>query len=297
MIVPGNIQNFSFVDDSYSVFLPSGVYKIECWGASGGSAASGSGGEGGFVSGFILFRSPIELFVFPGGSGQANGLNSYNGGGRGGIHFGNMMASGGGGTDVRLHSNDLSSRIIVAGGGGGSASNPTSYTTTGGSGGGIIGGNGTKSGANIENLVESSGGTQISGGYGSPSGSFGFGGNSSGFAGGGGGYYGGGATTLITSTISAGGGGSSFISGHSGCKAYQKEDEFHPSGHIFTQTIIHNGNEYFYSPYNIFEEGHHGDGYVRITFIYKYYYSLCVYNNPFNTYIANFLYIMILSYL
>ena len=132
---------------------------------------------------------------------------SFNGGGYGWAYYTNMyVSSGGGGTDLRLKTDDLNSRIIVAGGGGGSGYH-TDVTSdyTGGDGGGI---NGTSSTSGAEGATDSGPGqSPVSGG-------FGFGGNVTTHldghdgCGGGGGYYGGAAGLMYTS---GGGGGSGFI--------------------------------------------------------------------------------------
>ena len=72
-----------------------------------------------------------------------------------------------------------------------------------------------------------------------------------------------------------GGGGSSFISGHSGCKAITSSSTStsithsssanHYSGKVFTNTVMKAGNESIPSPTGGTETGHSGNGYCKIT--------------------------------
>lgn len=126
----------------YTIEIPySGVYKLECWGASGGSIGEGTGGKGGYVWANGYFVSGTVLYIY---IGQAGGSSSATAGGGGAA---DNSTSGGGSTDIRYNGTDLSSRIMVAGGGGGGSRSQTtsvgssSYTPTtvyaaGGNGGG-----------------------------------------------------------------------------------------------------------------------------------------------------------------
>jgi len=122
----GNVQQY--------VVPKSGNYKIECWGASGGS----SNLCGAYTSGVISLTEGTTLFVYVGqiGSGitgkAVDNPGTFNGGGPGGRGgtYGNQYpngSSGGGATDVRMvggswnDSSSLNSRIIVAAGAGGIA--------------------------------------------------------------------------------------------------------------------------------------------------------------------------------
>ena len=224
-----NVSVVNFVTTTYSytgsvqqVDLPAGTYKLEVWGAEGGTAIHqsliGQGGKGGYSTGIFSITSNTTLFIVIGKSGS-NGISSYinptnssqhnseayNGGGYG---YG-MMGGGGGATHISTRTGVLSSLasykqdiIIVAGGGGGG-----DPWTTAGSGGGFKGGS----------CSTSEGGTQLSGGAGNVSagdGSFGKGANavwqdSCDQGGGGGGYYGGGSGNVTGSC--GGGGGSGYI--------------------------------------------------------------------------------------
>ena len=121
-----------------------GYYRLEVWGAQGGS-----GGNGGYSSGYVKFEKEEKLYVYVGGKGLDRayvGSNyqpgGFNGGGNSGIpsYYSSLgrvcdaLGSGGGATDIRKvkategnwydvnHENwetdeSLLSRIIVAGGG------------------------------------------------------------------------------------------------------------------------------------------------------------------------------------
>ena len=126
----------------------------------------------------------------------------YNGGGN---KNGEKWGSGGGSTHIaiitgllKVLENSKQDVIIVSGGGGGA------YSTNGSSGGGYVGNNGH----DREGFQTAIGGSQISGGTGYTSGTFGQGGicqeNRLNCAGGGGGFYGGGSAA---GTDGAGGSG------------------------------------------------------------------------------------------
>ena len=165
-----------------------------------------AGGKGGLVSG--------ELQVTPGDTLYINigGISGWNGGGNGGAFDAypslfNAGGKGGGGSDIRIGSNEIAQRVVVGGGGGGGlttywcCTTPT-RTISGGAGGYPSGSNAPY----INNWYASSaGGTQTSGcalfqGCNGPYSRNVWGG------GGGGGYYGGRALSG-----SSGGGGSSYF--------------------------------------------------------------------------------------
>lgn len=104
----------------------SGWYRIELWGASGGSTTSETGkeqagGKGAYTSGVIYFDKGTLLYFYIGGT-TTTAAGGTNGGGNGGTKTGK---GGGGSTDVRTKSGNwdlpesLQSRIMVAAGGGG----------------------------------------------------------------------------------------------------------------------------------------------------------------------------------
>jgi hypothetical protein len=283
----GNVQTFVVPID--------GNYKIELWGAQGGTSKYNSdgtgsdvpGGTGGYTAGTIFLKVNQILYVYVGGKGQ-NGAPSivatggYNGGGTGGASY--QGGSGGGGaTDIRLingtwnNITSLRSRIIVAGGGGG-ASNWVN-AVTGGHAGGLTGSDGLLNVGSISHPLPT-GGTQTTGGlaggtagFGSP-GSFGVGGNSQLYHGGGGGsgYYGGGGAGFTGGGVSSGAGGSSFISGYSGCNAIDANGNHtggpnHYSGYIFNNGNMTDGATQMTSPTGGLETGHTGNGYAKITYL------------------------------
>ena len=197
-----------------------GTYTLEVWGDQGGY----SGGEGGYTQGDITLNQNDNLNIYVGGQGNyytvAN--NSYYSGGYngGGNNFtgtcGYITAGGGGGTDIRLNSTTLTSRIIVAGGAGGGGTGPNG-TINSGYGGGTSGSAGNYGGN--YNSYNGQGGTQTSGGAGginggiAGAGTLGQGGYGTnyyyGSSGGGGGYYGGGGA----GTGMGAGGGSGYTGG------------------------------------------------------------------------------------
>ena len=225
-----------------------GKYKIEIWGAQGGSSSNNStyggyngsqaiGGYGGYSEGMVTLSKNQKLNIVVGGGGTSSGMNEfsvakggYNGGGNGGkgntsfYSIGCYSGAGGGGaTHVAFAAgilsgfkDNLSELLIVAGGGGG-AINHNIENNNGGSAGGIYGNAGSflKITTCNTNLPKISGGTQNSGYL------FGMGQagrdavnvscGQSGAAGGGGGFYGGMSQTENYDT-STGGGGSGYIS-------------------------------------------------------------------------------------
>src|SRR5574344_1212782 len=216
-----------------------GYYKLETWGAQGGTANTSYptvGGYGGYAMGIVSLTSSDTLYINVGGAGSPNNnsntsgaIGGYNGGGNSGyvntsIYGEIWTASGGGATHIvkasgllkNLSSNKDSILIVSGGGAGGFFHNNLSVHAwgKGGSGGGYIGGTGTTYGSGY---TVGQGGTQSAAGYTSASasypGGFGFGGYGVGgnsaiyyFSGGGSGYYGG------SGAVYAGaGGGSGYI--------------------------------------------------------------------------------------
>ncbi len=257
--------------------LYSGNYKVELYGAQGGSIDSYTGGLGSYTKGIINLKKNQTLYIYVGEQGfnKDNSTKTseytFNGGAsgnlrcydyRGGI---GTSISGGGATDVRLKNgqwddfNSLKSRIMVAAGGGGGYDLGT-HSAKGGAGGGLEGYSGAKDTA-VSNNYAGYGATQNSGG--DINGKFGKGGvaslntscNYSEGAGGGSGYYGGGGTRGTADlTSSSAAGGSSFISGHDGCDAIletstetniqHSNQSIHYSGLSFTNTLMIDGEGY-----------------------------------------------------
>ena len=131
-----NYETANTTDSPYSTYTAkgTGTYKLEVWGAQGGTYNSSyaTGGKGGYSVGTITLNEGDKLYVYvggPGGYGTSGASSSvtgggYNGGGAAGLNGG----TGGGATDIRFtsgtwnNSASLLSRVIVAGGGGGAYS-------------------------------------------------------------------------------------------------------------------------------------------------------------------------------
>ena len=227
--VVGTIENTSGCKSNGDIYLytkkeevftapVAGTYKIEAWGAQGGSASNTyHGGYGGYATATIELAEGEQLYINVGGEGDVTlqtgvvALGGYNGGG---IAMNEQDASasikvgsGGGASSVALESGLLSSFasdptpvLVVAGGGGGGKYYSSGNHGTGGSGGGFKGtdtkdiagqyGKGasqTEGGCNSDNWNCSSfGKANMPGSYIPVTGGGG------GYYGGGGGYYGGG---------------------------------------------------------------------------------------------------------
>ena len=267
-------------------FLP-GKYLFELYGASGGFTKYGKvndPGKGGYTKGVLKLPLRTKLYLYVGSQGgnttsepkhSEGGEPGYNGGAAGaydtGIQSNCPSAGGGGATDIRINEGDwnleesLKSRIMVAGGGGSAGC----YTLAcrGGNGGGINGEDGSPNECGIEG---GKGGGKINGTFGEglegEPGTI----EQSGEAGGsgGGGYYGGGSGGTSYSVTGSGGGGSSFVSGYFECVCRNHSlynESIHYSNIAFRSIIMENGLSTFKSPDGIEEEGHLGDGFVRIT--------------------------------
>ena len=283
-------------EQSYRI-VQSGYYKLEVWGAQGGSYNSSIiGGYGGYSTGVIYLNSGNTLFINVGESGHlcsSTGQDSsYNGGGGcNGSSDGYHYARGGGGaTHIALSSGTLASFdtnsdgtgsvaeikdiVIVAGGGGGSYYHGNGIYGSGGSGGGYIGCTGTN---NEAARTPATGGTQTTGGIGAKNGSFGLGAKSN--NGGGGGFYGGGATNGGYSAayqISGAGGGSGYIGNTQLTDAVMYCYNCEESPATATKTIntigeddsldnYHCSNGYNSTPTSKCAKA--GNGYAKITFL------------------------------
>ena len=273
----GRIWNFTYLDDTvedrYYTFNPTcdGTYKIELWGASGGTMDTDNlGGAGGYTKGNIELTSSDSLIVVVGGEGSndvtsdATLTGGYNGGGHGSYNstYDFECAGGGGSTDIRLVSEEfndfdsLKSRIMIAAGGGGSCNDRDAFVDVsesyGGAGGGLNGYDGY--GVEFDDGAAGKGATQTLAGQGqnpSHDGSFYQGCDSPApnddRAGAGGGYYGG----SCSSDNQAAGGGSSYISGYAGCNSISGSSTFnnithtdlpnHFSGKVFTESVMIDG--------------------------------------------------------
>ena len=262
-------MEFTTNDKPYQLFLRRGVYSVVLYGASGGYTTfhvNNDPGKGGMTKGILQLKAHTTLYLYVGGKGGDSnrgtpGKGGFNGGIIGGsdISKDNDCASGGSGgaTDIRIEGGDwndtqgLRSRIMVAAGGG--SAGCYIYAGKGGDGGGVEGmkGGDTAYSQYGKSVSGGSPGTQRSGSH------FGYGGKgqdgtypsqSEAAGSGGGGYWGGygGVNSNNGASGSGGGGGSSFISGHDGCIAINKNGEItesskHYSGIIFTHTSMKTG--------------------------------------------------------
>lgn len=161
LYVFSTIHNFDYTGTVQSLLLPPGTYKLETWGAQGGSNAAASsygitsktGGKGGYSTGQLTLLSERTVYAFVGGQGSSSGNGGWNGGGGGygsssynasNTNGVSRMGCGGGATDIALTTSDMTyssyrtnrssesllSRMIVAGGGSGGAMCYKGVTTT-----------------------------------------------------------------------------------------------------------------------------------------------------------------------
>ena len=253
--------------------VTTGIYKLETWGAQGGSYdETYHGGYGGYSSGLVNLEKGTMLYVNVGSQGEgacSTCKASYNGGGQGYGKGSNIASTGGGATHIATKSGLLSSLenfkddiLIVSGAGAGGYyhSYGTNYSSYGGNGGGF---NGTLGKKNSYQIAQA--GSQTSGGsagYRGTAGSFGKGGtyqnNTDGASGGGAGLYGGGGAAH-----SGSGGGSGYIGNSSLTNKVMYCYECEESNEEATKTV---------STTNVSEEAianyaKKGNGYARITFI------------------------------
>ena len=157
----GTTFDFEYTGTVQEVTLPKGKYKLQCWGAQGGTSygsPNGAGSKGGYSEGILTLTETKTLYVFVGGQGSRGSSTSlvnggWNGGGAStgfssytsGDEYGHSYpACGGGATDICTISSDMTyssgrtnrssesllSRCIVAGGGAGGSYRYTEYTTT-----------------------------------------------------------------------------------------------------------------------------------------------------------------------
>ena len=235
------VWNFDSKGEEDTFTVPkTGTYKLEVWGAQGGSVSQVAiGGYGGYSVGTINLTKDSIIYINSGGRGESNtdltnhyiSAGGYNGGGFAGADSQTVWAGGGGATHIsnssgllKTLSSNRNSLLIVSGGGGGASWHwfVNGPQNMGGSGGGYIGSDGSGS-------LYGTGGTQIAGGwvtvtdlqnssydynrfqnminkgqFGKGSDAFAQGGNYVTGGGGGAGFYGGGSG--YTSGSSAGGG-------------------------------------------------------------------------------------------
>jgi hypothetical protein len=283
-LVTGDILNCSYSGTFKSITLPTGVYKLEVWGAQGGDyknyLPSYRSSTGGYSIGTISLSSSITFYLYTGGKGtfaqnSSVAAGGFNGGGQ--ARAQRYTNSGGGGSDIRINSTSLYARVIVAGGGGGgrddgNQGNLASYSGAGGGASGLGGawygstslgtgrggrpGTATAGGAigNPENSETLFPGAFGIGGYTGSSSTYG--------VGGGGGWYGGGPG----SADADGAGGSGYVYTSSTVSNYPSGSLLN-SEYYLTNASTSAGSQSFISPSGSSEIGHSGDGYIRITII------------------------------
>lgn len=150
----GTVYNYSYTGTVQSVTLPAGQYKLQCWGAQGGTSSKGNavGSKGGYSEGILTLTKITTLYIFVGGQGASSGNGGWNCGGgasgstsynSGGTYGYSKYACGGGATDICTVTSDMTyssyinnrsaasllSRCIVAGGGAGGSYRHTEVTT------------------------------------------------------------------------------------------------------------------------------------------------------------------------
>ena len=256
------ILNYTGAVQNYVVPI-NGLYKIELWGAQGGTVGEYSvGGKGGYTVGEINLGQGEFLHAYVGGQGSFSKnksvLGGFNGGGASGYGSDTSGGSGGGATDIRMDGTELSNRIIIAGGGGGAGSkNDSSNLGTGGAGGGVSG----LLGAYSTVSYNGNPGTSTSGGNAATynenvtllptNGVLGIGGNGGSYndtyggGGGGAGYYGGGGGVRY----GTGAGGSGYCGSMLNCTTYDGATSFKSVNGLDN------------------EVGHSGNGAIKITLI------------------------------
>ena len=134
--------------EPYEFVLHEGIYLVELYGASGGSAKtitnaqrlsksetipefeiqrrggnalpkvlSSTSGAGAYTKGVLRLKSPTKAFLHIGGRGEYKrspySLGGYNGGGRGMTNGAYIGGGGGGSTDLRLEIDDFWHRVMA----------------------------------------------------------------------------------------------------------------------------------------------------------------------------------------
>ena len=275
--VIGDIINCPYSSTYKTITLPKGIYKLECWGAQGGSYNTTCvGGKGGYSVGTITLTKDETFYLYTGGQGQkasssATGIltGGFNGGGDSNANTSYYVCSGGGSSDIRIGQSSLYARVIVAGGGGGASYAKSAFN--GGYGGGTAGGAGTDYSTSYRG---GAGGTATAAGnsyYGTTANSttygtlasFGQGGSAISsyvqVAGGGGGWYGGGY-----SRRGAGGGGSGYVYTSATASQYPSGCTLN-SSYYLTDASTKAGDTSFTDYSGSTVTGHEGNGAIRIT--------------------------------
>ena len=219
------VWNYEYTGgEQYYIAQKSGNYKLEAWGAQGGTVEEYQGGYGAYTTGIININKNEKIYINVGNQPKVNANNNsapggYNGGGAAETKSINDIAGPGGGAssvsfksrEIKTYTEEEKNQIIMIAGAGGGAYKylNNNYQSSGGSAGGITGSNSPWDGLCVNRSTsDGTKSNQTTGGgisycgiqtyvY---NGSLGQGGiigttNPSGkwYAGGGSGYYGGGA--------------------------------------------------------------------------------------------------------
>lgn len=146
----GQTFSYEYSGTEKAVTLPAGNYKLEVYGAQGGSGNRGLGGFGGYAGAEITIAAETELLIQVGGMGEGRQQQGFysNGPNAGGYHGGgisgrdtdnndngiNELGGGGGGyTTIKIKE----TAVVTGGGGGGNTyTNSPGSRATGGAGGG-----------------------------------------------------------------------------------------------------------------------------------------------------------------
>ena len=269
-----NLSEFEYPGEYIYTAPKSGYYKLEVWGAQGGSYSETIiGGYGAYSTGKVYLTAGSNLYVNVGGEGKIAESRyeylipgGYNGGGNGYGYTDKYVGSGGGATHIATKSGLLStlssqtsSILIVAGGGGGATYQDSSHYGSGGGGGGYTGNTGFYN----TNVSGATGATQTAAGTGQSTGSFGQGGSSTNNGtGGGGGFYGGGGGQYYK----GGGGGSGYIANTLLKSKYM---------YCYNCNTSENDTILTYSTTNVSETlqsnyAKKGNGYAKITYLGSY---------------------------
>ena len=292
------IKDFAYINPTTDYLEPyyvykvptDGVYKLETWGAQGGSVTNiATGGFGGYSVGKVSLKKGELLYIYIGGNGSGNcksGSNGtakycsagYNGGGRGLSSDYCGTASGGGGAThisksvglLNTLKNEVDNILIVSGGGGGASYysyDGNVYTGKAGSAGGFEGVSGYSNSSKNSTPGNQTSGYKFGEGYASAFTPSGYNTRS----GGGGGYYGGNGAEKT-----GGAGGSSYI-GNSllkdkamycyGCRESIEYSIYTINTEGTNETLDKTNCPNGYSSKAVSKCAKSGSGYARITFI------------------------------
>lgn len=262
---------FNYTGEIQSIQLPKGSYKLEVWGAEGGTTQGydESPGLGGYSAGTLNLKDETTLFVYV-GEHPTTSEGGWNGGGS----ASSPAAGGGGSTDISLYGeegssqwkndNHLYSRIIVAGGGGGSGLNKSPDLASG-CGGGLCGGDGRFKYEPIKGGGQTF--VKINNYDVSDDQGFGVGGSNtrSPSSGGGGGWYGGCAYNRQGGWGPGAAGGSGYTYNSSSASNYPSGCKLNSTFYLSDSKTLAGNKEFPNCSGDGQEKGHSGNGYAKIT--------------------------------